>query len=89
MDEREERRSTNLDARAGAVTHGVKRAFELIRWPREISPIAERPASGNCRSLLESLDNLDGNHVSGPGLVQRKTGGDSDKIAALDETQLD
>jgi hypothetical protein len=39
--------------------------------------------------LLESLDNLDGNHVSGTGLVQRKTGGYSDKIAAFDKAEFD
>ena len=67
---------------------GDKRAW-LVRRSREMSSIAEGRQVAIGGRLLKSLHSLDGNHVGGTGLVQRKTGGDSDKIATLNETQLD
>jgi hypothetical protein len=46
-------------------------------------------SDGSCLRRQQSLDNFNGNHVSGTRLMQRKTGGDGDKIAAFDEAQLD
>ena len=71
-----------------AITHGAKRA--LSNEPaKKNSPVAEDPQAEIDAHLLESLYSLDGNHVCGTGLVQRKTGGYSDKIAAFDEAELD